>query len=371
MTLSYDPDHVENQIAAITRALNDRLEQPIPEDLAQPQVGDVTGDLKALTDKVNAMLEMKRRELQIARVEVNTGDGGLADFLDDMRTEQERQAHIQGGKGHLVTTGPLGVLMTDTDTQNEYPLPDDTTLITWIKLTTDVTTPESGLPFADGNPVNNKDGDNPDETVTVRVYLPQIGGGTVYLESGDVVPVQTDSNGDAISQQVGPATLPAANIAIGGCIVWADVDASGLPQNIPTGWAWCNGENGTIDMRGKFPVGYDPDDTDYDDATSTGGSATMTDSDHTVAAHDHTGTSGTESTHTHTFTTTAGAGWDVIGTSGADHVLLLANHTHTGTTDAGDSHSHTIIEQGAVTLTHSTQDNRPPWRVVVWIQRVS
>src|SRR5690606_15095281 len=39
---------------------------------------------------------------------------------------------------------------------------------------------------------------------------------------------------------------------------------SGSIANIPTGWQLCDGTNGTPDLRGKFIVGYNSADADYD-----------------------------------------------------------------------------------------------------------
>jgi len=52
----------------------------------------------------------------------------------------------------------------------------------------------------------------------------------------------------------------------GAIIMW-----SGSIDNIPTGYALCDGENGTPDLRGKFIVGYDPSDDDYNEIGEFGG----------------------------------------------------------------------------------------------------
>jgi len=52
----------------------------------------------------------------------------------------------------------------------------------------------------------------------------------------------------------------------GAIIMWA-----GSIGDIPSGWALCDGTNGTPDLRGRFIVGYDSGDTDYDVIGSTGG----------------------------------------------------------------------------------------------------
>lgn len=46
---------------------------------------------------------------------------------------------------------------------------------------------------------------------------------------------------------------------------------SGAVGAIPTGWALCDGTNGTPDLKGRFIAGYDPGDVDYDTIGKTGG----------------------------------------------------------------------------------------------------
>lgn len=56
----------------------------------------------------------------------------------------------------------------------------------------------------------------------------------------------------------------------------ANFDGTGLGINLRTGWKLMNGNNGTINMGGRVAVGYDPGDTDYDNAGDIGGSKTAT-----------------------------------------------------------------------------------------------
>ena len=59
-------------------------------------------------------------------------------------------------------------------------------------------------------------------------------------------------------------------IPVGGIILW-----SGSASAVPDGWALCNGQtsNGrrTPDLRGKFVVGFDSSDSDYNSVGKTGG----------------------------------------------------------------------------------------------------
>ena len=58
----------------------------------------------------------------------------------------------------------------------------------------------------------------------------------------------------------------------GGIIMW-----SGSADEIPKGWALCNGDNGRPDLRGRFIVGYDPEDKtyNYSGVRNTGGAAAV------------------------------------------------------------------------------------------------
>lgn len=143
-------------------------------------------------------------------------------------------------------------------------------------------------------------------------------------------------------------------IPVGGIIMW-----SGTIASIPTNWALCDGANGTPDLRDKFIVGANQDDSGIaktnltGSLTQSGGNANHTHSvtsnvtvaDH--AAHVHSG-SGDHASHTHTYT-------EVI-----NHV-----HVQRGTTTATGNFSGQIIDTSAggtggaisdTTTGHSTQN---------------
>lgn len=74
----------------------------------------------------------------------------------------------------------------------------------------------------------------------------------------------------ASSGRIQAQTVDAVNgrgiIPVGGIILW-----SGQPGAIPSGWALCDGNNGTPDLRGRFVVGYNGNDGDYNAVGKTGG----------------------------------------------------------------------------------------------------
>lgn len=92
---------------------------------------------------------------------------------------------------------------------------------------------------------------------------------------------------------------------------------SGLITAIPTGWALCDGENGTPNLRNRFIIGAG---NNYN-IGDIGGEETHTLSTTEMPSHSHTGSSGSSS-HSHT------------GSSGS------SSHSHTGSTNSTGSHTH-------------------------------
>lgn len=207
----------------------------------------------------------------------------------------------------------------------------------------------------------------------------------------------------AFVQAAGAALIPAGIITM-----W-----SGSIATIPTGWALCNGSNGTPDLRNRFIVGagstYSVD--------ATGGSATTTLTANELPAHTHvvttTGTATSENAHTHTFSgTTSGQSQThthsvtdpghshsyqtysqlrqdgtavsgamtqpTTGTTGtATTGITLGNasqdhtHTYSGTTSAGAAHTHTLslTSTAASTGSGASFTNLPPYYALAFIMK--
>jgi len=71
------------------------------------------------------------------------------------------------------------------------------------------------------------------------------------------------------------------SVPVGTIVLW-----SGAANNIPDGWALCNGANGTPDLRGRFVVGYHPTDSDYS-VNKKGGEERHTLSTDEMPSHSH------------------------------------------------------------------------------------
>lgn len=150
----------------------------------------------------------------------------------------------------------------------------------------------------------------------------------------------------------------------GGIIMW-----SGSTSAIPTGWALCDGLNGTPDLRDRFIVGagniYSPG--------NTGGDTVHSHTASTVAAHTH-GLSG----HTQGITSFNPSGSYPSGyyayddnegwssgsflETGHDPNHNEGQHAHSlqGSTDSAGGHTHTI----------GSSDSRPPYYALAFIMKL-
>lgn len=107
---------------------------------------------------------------------------------------------------------------------------------------------------------------------------------------------------------------------------------SGSVANVPTGWALCDGSNGTPDLRDRFIVGagdsYNPDDT--------GGSDAVALSEGDIPSHRH-GDGSYATTHTDLGSHNHGSGsYNTTHDGTHEHELEITEHTSTG----GKSHDH-------------------------------
>lgn len=171
---------------------------------------------------------------------------------------------------------------------------------------------------------------------------------------------------------------------------------SGSLATIPTGWALCNGSNGTPDLRNRFIIGAAVDDTSIA-RTTIEGTNTITGGtkDAIIVSHSHSGTTGNESaSHSHVATSTVSDPGhfhrlpiDEIGptdtqslrnTPNADEGIAGDVRTEVSTTGVTVS---TTIDNNSTTHNHSfttnsqglsgTNQNLPPYYALAYIMKVT
>ena len=165
--------------------------------------------------------------------------------------------------------------------------------------------------------------------------------------------------GNSAVMNVGTTALDVARgdiIKIGMIVMWY-----GSPTQIPEGWKQCNGLDGTPDMRGRFPVGYDFTNNDYL-MGQTGGAkeVTLTGAQSGTAPHNHPVN---DPGHSHELSIPAGK--QEVARSGNGNayrtenwsVQALINSSKTGIT-VGDSVGKSATE---------AHENRPPYFSVMFI----
>jgi microcystin-dependent protein len=186
---------------------------------------------------------------------------------------------------------------------------------------------------------------------------------TIWLEEGyfykfvlkdsDDVTIQTYDNLYGI---IGVAPSPPTPTPAGVIVLW-----SGSIGSIPSGWALCNGSNGTPDLRDRFVVGAGS--TYAVDAT--GGSANAITVSHTHTFTSNSATTSSAGVHNHTMPSTSSGG----GSTGAfENRNPIAGSIATG--DAG-AHDHTVTVSGTTDSTGNsgTNANLPPYYALCYIMK--
>ena len=146
------------------------------------------------------------------------------------------------------------------------------------------------------------------------------------------------------------------NIPSGGIILWY-----GSVGSIPAGWALCDGNNGTPDLRDRFVVGAGS--SNYT-VGATGGSATVALTAAELPSHTHSLTSGDAASHSHAITTvfnigggsTAGMVYSAQGQPYPDQATKATTPALTGSSGA--------------TGTGSAHENRPPYYALCYIMNL-
>jgi microcystin-dependent protein len=141
---------------------------------------------------------------------------------------------------------------------------------------------------------------------------------------------------------------------------------SGAIADIPSGWALCDGSNGTPDLRDRFIVGAG----ESYNVGDTGGSNTVTLTTSQIPSHSHTASIDQAGDHSHGMGTRwtvdgLGDGWEPDSERNGPGFLYGYEERTTG--QAGEhSHSITISSTGD----GQAHENRPPYYALAYIMKL-
>lgn len=163
--------------------------------------------------------------------------------------------------------------------------------------------------------------------------------GDMLKDLADLVPVVSSTNVPLGSITMYAPSNPSTEF---------DASGLGLTGSAVQGWAICNGNSGTYnsiayttpDLKGKFVVGWNPADADYDAVGETGGAKTVTLDITQIPPHVHP---------TNAIVSTGGAAY------GFEHVNS-GNAGIRDTNSAGGGLAH---------------ENRPPYYTVLYIKKIA
>lgn len=178
--------------------------------------------------------------------------------------------------------------------------------------------------------------------------------GTAYGNGSQI----TNLNANNLASGTVPeARLPTGMIIPSGLIaMW-----SGTVATIPSGWALCNGANGTPNLQDRFIVGagsaYSPG--------STGGAASVTLTTAQMPVHSHGASTGGAGGHSHSYRTRANLTFGAEG--GTTNTNVWKNDDTISTSSVGD-HSHSVSISNAGS--GNSHENRPPYYALAYIMKL-
>lgn len=171
----------------------------------------------------------------------------------------------------------------------------------------------------------------------------------------------------ANAQNTANAALSAAGAFTPGMIImW-----SGNPASVPSGWRLCDGLDGRPNLKGRFIVGYDAADADYNAIGKLGGSKTVTLTPAQLPLHTHEIFS--DGAHTHALSGGPFARWidneanagsgssgNEVAGSGVNTTNSSGTHAHGGTTGNGSTKG----------LSGQAHENRPLYYTLAYIIKI-
>jgi microcystin-dependent protein len=191
-----------------------------------------------------------------------------------------------------------------------------------------------------------------DESLTIKGDLDLQGGMTLNGAAGTSGQFLM-SQGPGETPQWGSAEIPDA-FSPGMIILW-----SGLTSTVPTGWALCNGTNGTPNLTDRFIIGA---------GNTYGVNQTGGYKDATLVSHNHTASVGAAGGHSHSVSTSGQSSGYPIQVS--EEQIYGSGQNNMGmkfSTDSVGAHTHTVNigNKGS----SATNRNLPPYYALAYIMR--
>jgi microcystin-dependent protein len=205
-------------------------------------------------------------------------------------------------------------------------------------------------------------------------FLIQAGGG-VGINGAPAGGVALTVNGEVSATSarfgsVNATTLSATSVSgfgtvpVGGIIIW-----SGAANNVPAGWALCDGTRNTPNLQGRFVIGASSGRA----VGTTGGAETVTLSVGQLPAHNHvvSGTTDSQGAHTHPFRAFhanfkhAGSASEGSTKDDGDGAF-----TDNGAVQSAGAHAHNINLTSTSTGSGQAIDKMPPFYALAYIMRV-
>jgi len=162
-----------------------------------------------------------------------------------------------------------------------------------------------------------------------------------------------------VSQGSGNTPVWGSGFPSGGIIMW-----SGTIATIPSGWYLCDGNNSTPDLRNRFIIGANADDSGAA-KTNVTGSATQSggSKDAIVVSHTHTGTTDSAGAHVHQVPSS----FNTADGSSAGGYLGQNVGTTTFNTNSAGAHTHTFTTDSSGSS--GTNANLPPYYALAFIMK--
>lgn len=155
-----------------------------------------------------------------------------------------------------------------------------------------------------------------------------------------------------------PEEEPIEGVPSGAIIMW-----SGSIASIPSGWALCNGANGTPDLRNRFVIGSSSDVSGVSNTNVTGANTKSGGSkDAIIVSHTHSGSTNSAGAHTHTQSAGQYVGTSNFGNSGNGVSMTTINTSSSG------AHTHTLSIGS--TGSSGTNANLPPYYALAFIMKL-